>query len=252
LAVITGASSGIGQEFSRALAQQGYDLLLVARREARLLQLSDALRLAHGVQSAPFAADLSTDAGIGIVEERIRTLDGVALLVNCAGFGQGKPLAQAALPVELDRIRVHVEAPTRLCHAVLPAMLTAGCGGIVNVASIAAFASLPGNTGYCATKSYLVRFSQALAAEVRSQGVRVQALCPGFVVSEFHDTLPPDEDPRKSIPSFVWSRADDVVDSSLRALARGRVVVVPGWHWRVVYGIARLGLLDWLARSFTR
>jgi hypothetical protein len=146
-------------------------------------------------------------------------------------------------------IRLHVVASVRLARAALPDMIARGRGGIINVASLAALTPMPGDAIYSATKAFLVTFSQSLHEELRDAQVRVQALCPGFVRTEFHDVEGLPEDDLARIPSLLWSRADDVAASSLRALARGPVVCVPGWQNRAILVLARLGVVKLVLRA---
>lgn len=249
-ALITGASSGIGAEFARQLAARSYDLVLVARRGARLEALAAELRSAHDVMVEPLVADLGSEPGVKSVEERMVRPAAPDLLVNNAGLGISGAFAKAELDGQLAMVNLHVAANLRLSHAALPGMVARGSGGIINVASLAAFTALPGNVNYCATKAYLVTFSRALAGEVQKKGVKVQALCPGFTITEFHDEPGRPGAGRAGIPRFLWGPAPAVVADSLRALDRGQVVCVPGFINRVIFWLARLGLADALAPRF--
>jgi hypothetical protein len=249
-ALITGASSGIGAEFARQLAAQGHDLILVARRADRLAALAAELQTQHNITAEPLVADLATTEGIEKVAVRLAELSTLALLVNNAGFGISGSLARAELQGQLDMLNVHMVAAMHLSHAALPGMITRGSGGIINVASLAAFMALPGEINYCATKAYLVTFSQALAAEVRRKGVRVQALCPGFTITEFHDEPDRPSAGREGYPRFLWGSSQAVVADSLRALDRGQVVCVPGFVNRMIRLLTRTGLVNRLAPAF--
>jgi hypothetical protein len=249
-ALITGASSGIGAEFARQLAAQGHDLILVARRADRLAALAAELQTQHNITAEPLVADLATTEGIEKVAVRLAELSTLALLVNNAGFGISGSLARAELQGQLDMLNVHMVAAMHLSHAALPGMITRGSGGIINVASLAAFMALPGEINYCATKAYLVTFSQALAAEVRRKGVRVQALCPGFTITEFHDEPDRPSAGREGYPRFLWGSSQAVVADSLRALDRGQVVCVPGFVNRMIRLLTRTGLVNRMAPVF--
>ena len=239
-ALITGASSGIGAAFARRLAQDGYNLILVARRREKLEALAAELAAAHGIRAEALAADLSQIAGIEEVEARIAAIgDGLDLLVNNAGFGTYARFPEVSAARHTDMINVHVTASVRLMRAALPGMLARGRGGIVNVASIAAFFPLPGNGSYAASKAYLVTLSESLQREVAGSGVRVQALCPGYTVTEFHDRPEYVGFDRAQVPSKMWMTADDVVDASLKALRRGRVLCIPGWKYRLIVALGR-------------
>ena len=149
-------------------------------------------------------------------------------------------------------LKVHVVAPNRLAHAALPRMIARRSGGIINVASLAAFMALPTNVNYCATKAYLVTFSRSLAAEVEKKGIKVQALCPGFTITEFHDRPEQGGAGREGSPRFLWGSAQSVVADSLHALNRGQVVCVPGFINHVIRLFTRTGLVDRLAPLFLK
>lgn len=227
-AFITGASSGIGEAFARRLAAEGFDLTLVARREARLRALADELSAAHGIRAEALAADLSRDEEIVRLGEAIGARPDLTLLINNAGFGTRGDFAEVELERHLAMIRVHDVATVALTRAALPGLIARGGGAIINVSSVAAFFPSGGGAIYTATKVFLNNFSEALAAEVGDKGVRVQALCPGFTYSGFHDTSEYEGFDRKTIPAKLWMPAEAVVDESLAALGGDRVIVVPG------------------------
>lgn len=241
-ALVTGASSGIGEEFSRQLAARGYDLVITGRRAERLSALAEELAQRHGIHVETLPADLSDPDGVSVVETRSRVGD-IHLLVNNAGFGIGKKFAQAGLGGQQAMLSVHVIAPMRLMHAVLPGMIERRSGGVINVASLAGFFSLPTEANYAATKAYLVRFSRAVHGEVRRNGVTVQALCPGFTVTEMHNNPKTGQFERRG-PAFLWSDAAGVVESSLRAFSRRKSLCVPGAINKVAYWIGKLGIAD--------
>ncbi|MBA4072113.1 MAG: hypothetical protein C0497_09805 [Gemmatimonas sp.] len=248
LALITGASAGIGRCFAEALARRGYDLILVARSTARIEALGRELSERHQVRAEAWTADLASDAGREDVAARIAALPRLDLLVNNAGFATTGKLQKIPLGPQMDMLRVHVMTPMRLCHAALPRMVEHGAGAIINVSSIAGFLFGPGNVNYSATKAYLTSFSLGLDTEVRSAGVRVQALCPGFTHTEIHTEMP---HIKRQIPAWMWGKAEHVVETSLRQLERnGAVICVPGLLnkvlWRVLTMIPR-GLRGTLA-----
>lgn len=242
VALITGASSGIGEEFARQLAVRGYDLVLTARRGDRLAALADQLSARHGVQTERIVADLAQDQGIAAVAARLSQGD-VCLLVNNAGFGVGKTFARSDIARQEAMLSVHVLAPMRLMRVALPPMIERRSGGVINVASLAGFVSLPGNANYSATKAYLVRFSRAVNAEVRRKGVTVQALCPGFTLTEMHYNREKARYERRG-PGFLWSSSETVVRASLRAFERRQSLCVPGAVNKLMYWIAKLGVAD--------
>jgi short-subunit dehydrogenase len=238
LAVVTGASAGIGREFCLQLASRGHDLLVVARDAARLQALAMELEARHRVRVEPFPADLSREEAIVRLSERLAAAGDLALLVNNAGFGTRGTLAEADPERQAEMVRLHAMAPMRLTRAALPAMLRRRAGAIVNVSSVASFIYSAGNANYCATKAYLTTFSEGVAAELRGTGVLLQALCPGFTITEFHQRM---QVTRGAAPRFMWLRAEAVVRDSLRALDRGKSGIrIPGLGYRVVVGLIRV------------
>jgi uncharacterized protein len=226
-ALVTGASSGIGETFARHLASRGTALVLVARRQDRLEALAKELDVAVEV----LAADLADPDDLRRVEERVAsTADPVDLLVNNAGFGTTGPFHTLDVAREEEEVRVNVLAVVRLTRAALPGMVERRHGGIVNVSSLAAFQSDPGNAVYGGTKAFVLSFSEAVAEEVRKTGVRVQCLCPGYTRTEFQTTA---EYETSRIPKALWQAPEQVVDTSLAALAKGKVLCVPGVHNKV-------------------
>jgi short-subunit dehydrogenase len=252
VAVITGASSGIGAAFAHHLAQRGYDLLLVARREEKLRELAAQLRTAHHVEVEIIATDLATDHGREFVADRLRSFSNLALLINNAGFGGKGLFYQASLQTQDEMHRLHVLTMMTLSHAALGNLLAradAQGTGIINVSSVAGFWQSPGNVSYCATKAWATSFTQGLAAELAGQtdAVKVQALCPGFTYSEFHDRLGMSRDP---IPKQLWMSADFVVAESLRAFEQGKLIVVPGWRYKIIAAFMRMmpaALMLWIS-----
>jgi short-subunit dehydrogenase len=245
-AVVTGASSGIGEAYARRLARDGYDVALVGRSAERLAIVGAAVR-EGGVQARVASADLSSVAGVEAVEQLIRELE-PAFFVHAAGFGIPGTFASTPLEDELAMVAVHVTAAVRLARAALPRMVAAQTGSVVLVSSIGAFLARPGDSVYCGSKAFLVRFAQALSGELPA-GVRVQALCPGFTRTRFHDRSPYSATAvRDAIPAWMWASPEEVVDSSQRALARGRVVHVPGAWNRLLATAGSLGLGAPLAR----
>jgi uncharacterized protein len=239
LALVTGASSGIGAVFARKLAANGYRLVLVARRRGRLEELATALGDAEVLE-----ADLSEESGLHLVEERILAAPELDLLVNNAGFGTMGNFFE--IPIEgQDRMhRLHVLATLRLTHAALQGMVRRGSGGVINVSSVAGFGQYPRTISYCATKTWMNSFTEGLDMELKSVGsaVKVQALCPGFTTTEFQDVAGVD---RSGVPKRLWLRAEDVVDASLRGLARDEVFVVPGRAYKILTRLQR-----WTPRSW--
>ena len=231
-ALITGASSGIGEAYARRLAADGYDLTLVARREERLRDLADELMATHGIRVDVLAADLARDEDIIRVAQAIEGMGDLTLLINNAGFGTRGTFADVPMARHLDMIRVHDAASVALSWAAAPRLVARGGGAIINVSSVAAFFPSGGSVVYTASKVFLNNFSEALAGELYGTGVKVQALCPGFTYSEFHETPEYANFDRGQIPGPLWMSAGQVVDESLAALPGDRVIVVPGREYR--------------------
>lgn len=226
IALITGASAGLGAAFARRLAGDGYDLVLVARRR----QPMEALAATLSANCEIITADLTVDEELACVARRLASGD-VDLLINNAGFGTRGRFWEASLESQEKMHRLHVLAAMRLTHAVLPSMVGRGHGAIINVSSVAAFGRTPGNTSYCATKAWMNAFTEGLYMELKSAGspVRVQALCPGYTYTEFHDVMGAD---RSVVPKGWWMDADYVVNASIDALARDQLFVIPGARYR--------------------
>lgn len=237
LAVVTGATAGIGHVFAQRLAAAGHDLLLVARDGERLRAVCDALQTQWPVHAEAFVADLSTDEDIARLADRLRVeSDGatgrLAVLVSNAGFGTRGTIITADPDRQRRMLRLHVQATHELVSAALPGMVQRGDGRIIVVASVASWSPTAGNVNYNATKAYQRVYCEALATELVDTGVSVQALCPGFTYTEFHDRL---GSGRKGIPSWAWLSADRVVNESLAQIARrGAVVCVPGKRFKLV------------------
>lgn len=231
LALITGASSGIGATFARQLAARGCDLILVARREERLQALAAELVAAHGAQCEVLPADLTLEADVVRVSERIAAVPRLDYLINNAGFGTKGKYFHADLAGQVNMHRVHVLAIVQLTHAALKRMVAQESGAVINVASVAGFTLSAGGTSYSATKHWLNVFTEGLYLELRSSRspVKVQALCPGFTYSEFHDVIEMD---RSVVPKSWWMSADLVVAESLQGLDRGKLFVIPGFRYR--------------------
>lgn len=231
LALITGASSGIGAAFATALAQQRYDLIVVARRLDRLDELARSLQRSHGVKVESLAADLTRDQDLAQVEQRIAAASHLDLLVNNAGFGSRGKFFETDLARQDQMHRLHVLATMRLTHAALAGMVPRAKGSIINVSSVAGFWQAPGNVSYCATKCWMNSFTEGLALELAGarSPVKVQALCPGYTRSEFHDAAGLN---RHHIGAGMWMSAEEVVAASLRGLEQGQTFVIPGWRYK--------------------
>lgn len=251
-ALITGASSGIGEVFARKLAQRGFDLMLVARREDRLRALAASLP----TKAEVLVADLAADAGVSTVEQAIRDGENPDLLVNSAGFGVAGLFWEADPAAQMRMHEVHIMATMRLTRAALEGMVRRGRGGIINVSSVAAFGQAARSVSYCGTKAWINSFTEGIDMELKAVGspVKVQALCPGFTVTEFQKTAGVDA---SRVPGFLWMPAEYVVEESLRGLDRGQLIVIPNWKYKLgaallkyaPYGLKRRFGRPWRAKN---
>jgi uncharacterized protein len=233
LAVITGASSGIGAVFARKLAARGYDLLLIARREDRLRSLAADFATTYRIDAGFLVADLAVESDLERAADRIQSEPRLALLINNAGFGTQGYFFEIDVRGQEQMHRLHVLATMRLTHAALANLVPRGTGGVINVASVAGFGQSPMSVSYCATKTWMNSFTEGLAIElsIKAPTVKIQALCPGFTLSEFHDVVGMD---RSAIAKSLWMSADFVVEESLRGFDRGKLFVIPGWRYKLV------------------
>lgn len=228
VALVTGASAGIGQEIARQLAAKGHDLVLVARRKPQLTALARELEGAHPVSVHVLPCDLAKPAPRARLAERVAALGvEVDVLVNNAGFATGGPFVESDPERELQQVRILCEAVVGLTSAFLPGMVARGFGGVLTVASTAGMQPLPYSAGYSAAKAHALAFSEALHEEVRGQGVHVTALCPGPVRTEFW-AVAGDQPIEDAMPRIAWVSAGAVARAGIAGLAANRRVVVPG------------------------
>jgi hypothetical protein len=218
-ALVTGASSGIGEQLARQLSARGHHVTLVARRQNLLEKLAAELGNA-GVQAADLAHQAQRDELFAAVERDVQ------ILVNCAGFGVYEPFTESDRDRELEQVRLLVEAVVDLTHHYVPGMVDRGRGAVINLSSTAGFQPLPYNAGYAAAKSHVLLFSEALASELKGTGVTVTAVCPGPVATGFQDASGAGFAER--LPKLVWVPADKVARKALKAADRGKRAVVPG------------------------
>ncbi|WP_298868636.1 SDR family NAD(P)-dependent oxidoreductase [Microbacterium sp.] len=235
-ALITGASAGLGAEFARQLAAKGADLVLVARGADALETLAAELRTRHGVAVEVVTADLSVEAEVVRVADRVADAGHpIDLLVNNAGFGLPLQFADNDIDDEVRHLRVHVEASMRLMHAGIRAMRGRG-GRIVNVASVAGFIS---RSTYSACKGWLIGFSRWANNEYSADGVTVTAVCPGFTHTTFHSRMGL-EPGHEGVPALMWLDAPLVVREGLRDAARGKAVSIPSLRYKVIVALTRV------------
>jgi short-subunit dehydrogenase len=232
VALVTGASAGIGEQFARILAERGNDLVLVARDGARLDALAKELEARHTRRCEVLAADLTDANALATVEARTATVD---VLVNNAGFGTFGNFHELDVEGEDRQIRLNVLALVRLTHAAAKGMAERGHGAILNVASLAGYQPTPNDATYAATKAFVLSFTQAIHEELRDRGVSVSVLAPGFTRTEFQARA--DFDP-SAVPSFLWQEAEPVARAGLDGLAKNKAVIVPGAMNRFAAGMS--------------
>jgi short-subunit dehydrogenase len=240
-AIITGATSGIGASFAEHFATNGYHLVITGRRKEIIENVAEELRAAHGIEVQVIIADFVKEDDFAAVISHIEQLDHVGVLVNNVGFGLDTSFVNDTYANQEKMITVHINATTRLTHIVIPKMLKNGTGTIINVSSLAAFLPNARNELYCATKAYINAFSESLHVGLRDKHIRVQALCPGFTKTDFHDKMGLKREAiMKKHKRVKWMEPDEVVQISVKALKRGsKVLVVPGFNNRFVYGLVK-------------
>jgi len=249
-AMVSGASSGIGESYARLLASLGYDLMIIARRKDRLESISEEIKNEYGVSVTVLQGDLCSENDVSRIEKIARDSNDLSVLINNAGFGTLGPFVDVDINKSLNMIDLHVTAPTRLVKAALPGMIARREGVIVNVASAAPFLPVSGNVIYNGTKSYLIAFSECLQLEVKDAGIRVQALCPGFTRTGFHSVDEYKNVDFSTIPAFLWTTSDKVVAQSWQALGKKKVVFIPGAITRLTCTVFN-GLFRYLAGKRT-
>jgi short-subunit dehydrogenase len=239
-ALVTGATAGIGESFTRLLAAKGFNLILVARDEARLHERAAGLKENFGAESVVIVADLATEAGCAKVEDYIRANE-IEVLINNAGFGINKAFTMSDLAKEEEVLKVLVRTPMRLMHVALPAMKERNSGVVINVSSVASFIA---GGAYSASKAYLTVLSESLSTELSATNIKVSALCPGFTRTEFHQR---GRMKMAGLPNFMWLNSDALVAKAWKDAVSGKPVSIPGWQYKTLMGVISL-----LPRSIVR
>jgi len=232
-ALVTGATSGIGESFTRLLAAKGFNLVLVARDEARLHERAVGLKEKFGAESVVIVADLATEAGCAKVEDYIRANE-IEVLINNAGFGINKAFTMSDLAKEEEVLKVLVRTPMRLMHVALPAMKERNSGVVINVSSVASYIA---GGAYSASKAYLTVLSESLSTELSATNIKVCALCPGFTRTEFHQR---GRMKMAGLPNFMWLNSDVLVAKAWKDAISGKPVSIPGWQYKTLVGIISL------------
>jgi short-subunit dehydrogenase len=226
-ALVTGATSGIGESFTRLLASKKYNIVLVARDLPRLQERAQALEAKYGIKTHVIQADLATDEGCLKIEKYILE-NQVDVLINNAGFGTSKAFTMSTLDIEQQLLDVLVRTPMRLMHVALPLMKQRNQGIIINVSSVAGYIA---GGSYSASKSYLTVLTESLHTELAATNVTVSALCPGFTRTEFHQR---GKMSMKGLPNFLWLNSDRLVEQSWKDAMKGKPVSVPGWQYKLL------------------
>ncbi len=226
-ALVTGATAGIGERFSRLLAANRYNLVLVARDLPRLQERAQTLEEKFGVKTHVIQADLATNEGCQKIEQYISE-NQIDVLINNAGFGTSKAFTMSTLEIEQQMMDVLVRTPMRLMHVALPLMKQRNNGVIINVSSVAGYIA---GGSYSASKSYLTVLSESLHTELAGTNVKISALCPGFTRTEFHQR---GKMSMKALPNFMWLTSDYLVEQSWKDAMKGEAVSVPGWQYKLL------------------
>jgi short-subunit dehydrogenase len=232
-ALVTGATAGIGESFTRLLAAKGFNLVLVARDEARLHERAAGLKENFGAESVVIVADLATEAGCAKVEDYIRANE-IEVLINNAGFGINKAFTMSDLAKEEEVLKVLVRTPMRLMHVALPAMKERNSGIVINVSSVAGYIA---GGAYSASKAYLTVLSESLSTELSATNIKVSALCPGFTRTEFHQR---GRMKMAGLPNFMWLNSDFLVAKAWKDAVSGKPVSIPGWQYKALVGLISL------------
>jgi len=226
-ALVTGATAGIGESFCRLLADNNYNIVLVARDLPRLQERATQLQAKFNIETHVIQADLSTDAGCSVVEQYLAS-NQVDVLINNAGFGLNKAFTMSELKAEQEMFDVLVRTPMRLMHVVLPGMKQRNKGVVINVSSVAGYIA---GGSYSAAKSYLTVITESLHTELANTNIKVSALCPGFTRTEFHQR---GRMSMKGLPSFMWLNSDKLVAKAWSDALKGKAVSIPGWQYQLL------------------
>jgi short-subunit dehydrogenase len=241
-ALVTGATAGIGESFARKLAGEGFNLILVARDEARLAAKASQLEEAHCITTHVIVADLTTETGCDAVERYIDEHE-VDVLINNAGYGLNQSFTKSEIDEEQKVLNILVRTPMRLTHRVLPQMKLRNAGVIVNVASVAGFIA---GGAYSAMKSYLTVLTESLHADLASTNIKVSALCPGFTRTEFHQRAGMK---MNALPNIMWRDSDRLVEKAWKDANRGKAVSVPGWQYKTLIFVIKFAPRNWVRRA---
>jgi short-subunit dehydrogenase len=238
IALVTGATSGIGRAYAVCFAKAGYDLIITGRRMEKLNSLAGEMREKYGICVRVIKAELSVEEDALKLIKAIEHHDNILVLVNNAGFGSGVEFCKNNIDDHMKMLQVHVVVSVKLVYAVLPQMISRKEGIIINVSSLGAYMPAPGSSMYSATKLFLASFSESLYMEVHKYGIRVQCVCPGFTHTDFHERRKEGKMARTS--GLMWMEADIAVEKSINSLKHNSIVYIPGYINKLLIGITSL------------
>jgi short-subunit dehydrogenase len=234
IAIITGATSGIGAAFAKRFAGEGYDLIITGRRKEKIHALADELGKTFNINVDVVIAELSNPDKVDALAQKIRNTSNLCILVNNAGFATRGYFWEEDINGQENMVKVHILATIKLTHAAIPNMVAQGRGTIISLSSLGAFAPVPGNATYSGTKAFLSTFTESLHLELVGTGVKVQALCPGFTRTDFHERMGIDKSNLKDKGVMKWMSAEEVVEISLEYLEKNKVICIPGFWNKVL------------------
>lgn len=240
VAVITGATSGIGKEYAFQLAKEGYDLIIVGRRVERINEVAKEIKDKFKIEVSIEILDLTNDFEFNDFVERLEEKDNIEFLVNNAGYGADDSFTRDEYNKQLDMAKVHMLVTMKLCHSISKQMKKNNKGYIINVSSMAGFNVFPSSAMYCSTKAFLISFSQSLAMELIGNNIKVQCLCPGFTRTDFHSKLNMEENKLKNKGLVRWMSTKAVVEISLKNIDKKlKVIVIPGVCNKILYFVSK-------------
>ena len=240
-ALITGATSGIGAAFAKKFAEQGYNLIITGRRKEKIELLANSLSTNHKVKVDVVIAELADDSILDNLTKMIEETKDLEVLVNNAGFNKETYFHKENIETYTDMIKVHILATVKLCHSALPDMLEQRSEIIINVSSMGGFMPLPINAIYSASKSFIKLFSESLYLELKGSGVRIQSLCPGLTISDFHERLGYDKKTYYKEKGLSKAMSPEmVVEASLKCVAQDKAVCIPGGYRRILSFLIKL------------
>ncbi len=239
-AIITGATSGLGRAYAIRLAQEGWHLLITGRRTSMLEELKDELEMKYNTAVKICIVDFIRDDQFNRFLDAIRSYAHIDLLINNAGYGNRDGFFEEDFQSQANMLNVHVLATTKIVHEVVPIMLQDNRGAIINVASMSAFIPAPLNYFYCSSKAFMVSFTECLHMDLSHTNIVVQALCPGYIRTEFHSRMGLKIKKRSVRDKLLWMNPEEVVMSSLKSLRKNRVICIPGFFNKLAYGLMKM------------